>query len=140
MSAGPSQPSHRTIAAVLAAVQAEREAVESGDINRYLRTLAEDAIFMPPNSAAKAGAELREWLRSFLADVRVEWLSFVSSEVLLFGGAAYHAYTYSWRVCPRSGGEAKVTSGKGVHLLELQVDGTWRIGREIWNASPTSVK
>jgi ketosteroid isomerase-like protein len=139
MSSGASQPGHAVVAAVLGAVHAEREAVASGDIDQYLGVLTDDAIFMPPNSVAKAGAELREWLRAFLADVQVEWLSFVSTEVLVFGTAAYHAFTYTWRVCPRSGGEAKLASGKGVHLLELQVGG-WRIRREIWNASPTSVR
>jgi len=91
---------------------------------------------MPPNSDPKQGAELRDWLRAFVGGFRVEWLSFVSTEVVEAGETAYHSFAYTWRVHPRSGGEPTTASGKGVHLLRRQADGTWRIAREIWNSSP----
>ncbi len=132
------EPAPVVTAAIRAAVQAEREAVAAGDIGRCLGVLTEDAAFMPPNSTEQTGGELHAWLSSFLKGARVEWLSFASTEVQLLGSAAYHSFTYSWRVSPRAGGgEAKVTTGKGVHLLQLQVDGTWKISREIWNSTPS---
>jgi ketosteroid isomerase-like protein len=125
-------------AAVLAVIGAERAAMESGDGDRHVALLADDAFFMPPNSHAKQGAELRAWLRDFLEGFRVEWLSYVSLEVLSTGDMAYHAYTYTWRVGPRGGAEAATSSGKGVHLLRRQPDGRWTIAREIWNSSPAA--
>jgi len=121
---------------VLEAVGIERTAIESGDLEPYLGVLTDDAVFMPPNSHPKEGEELREWLRAFVEGFRVEWLSFVSTEVLESAEAAYHAYAYTWRVHPRAGGEPTTASGKGVHLLRRGSDGTWGIAREIWNASP----
>jgi ketosteroid isomerase-like protein len=133
MESGKSQVS---IDSVLEAIGLERRAVESGDAKLYFSVLTDDAIFLPPNSHAKQGAELRAWLRAFLDGFRVEWLSFVSTEVLLAGETAYHAYTYSWRTSPRVGSDPTVATGKGVHLLYCQPDGSWKIAREIWNASP----
>jgi ketosteroid isomerase-like protein len=60
----------------------------------------------------------------------------VSTEVLVTGETAYHSYTYTWCVWPRAGGEEIVATGKGVHLLSSQPGGSWKIAREIWNASP----
>ncbi len=123
---------------VLEAVATERGAIESGEMDPYLGVLTDDAVFMPPNSHPKEGRELREWLRAFVEGFSVEWLSFVSTEVLESGEAAYHSFAYTWRVQPRAGGEPTTASGKGVHLLRRGSDGTWRIAREIWNSSPGS--
>ena len=123
---------------VLAAIGIERDAMATGDIDRYLAVLTDDAIFLPPNSPSKTGAELRSWLRGFLEGFRVEWLSFVSTETLIAGEMAFHSYTYTWRVCARAGGEPTIAAGKGVHLLRRQPDGSWRIAREIWNGNPAS--
>ncbi|NIO29727.1 MAG: DUF4440 domain-containing protein [Candidatus Latescibacteria bacterium] len=124
--------------AVLSVIAQEREAVESGDSDMYLAVLTDDAIFMPPNTLPKTGAELRTWLKGFVGAFRVEWLSYVSSEVVQSADLAYHAFTYAWRVTPRAGGEPTVSAGKGIHLLQLQGDGSWKIAREIWNANPAS--
>ncbi len=122
--------------AALAVVEAERHAVEAGEIGPYLEVLTADAIFMPPSAASKTGAELRTWLAEFLAGFRIEWLSFVTTEIQVAENLGYHAFTYTWRATPRSGGEGRLSSGKGVHLLRCEEDGSWRIAREIWNASP----
>lgn len=123
---------------VLAAIREERDALQTGDIDQYLAVLTDDAIFMPPNSLSKTGAELRSWLRGFLGAFRVEWLCFTSTETLLADEIAFHSYTYTWRVCARAGGEPTVASGKGVHLLRRQPDGSWKIAREMWNSNPAS--
>jgi len=123
--------------AVLEPVERERAAIAAGDMAEYLRVLTDDAEFMPPNNVAKAGTELRTWLSEFVRDFRVEWLAFSSVETVGVGDLAYHAFTYTWRVTPRVGGEGKVSSGKGLHILRRQADGSWRIAREIWNGVPS---
>ncbi len=118
-------------------VARERAAIAAGDSGAYFAALTEDAVFMPPNSPARAGEELRDWLGTFVRDFRVEWLSFVSTELEAAGDLAYHTFAYTWRVTPRSGGEGKVSSGKGLHILRRQADGCWKISREIWNGVPS---
>jgi ketosteroid isomerase-like protein len=121
---------------ILAPIVAERLGIAEGDAGRYFAALADDALFLPPNTTAKTGAELRNWLGEFMKGFRIEWLSFVSSEVQVFGEVAYHIFSYTWRVTPVAGGEGKVTSGKGLHILRRQSDGEWKISREIWNSTP----
>jgi ketosteroid isomerase-like protein len=121
---------------ILAPIAEERSAIATGDAGRYFAALADNALFLPPNTSAKTGAELRAWLGAFVHDFRAEWLSFVSSEVQVFGEAAYHVYSYRWRVTPVGGGNVTVASGKGLHILRRQPDGQWKIAREIWNSTP----
>jgi ketosteroid isomerase-like protein len=122
---------------VLAPVEAEKAAIAAGNPADYLAVLTDDATFMPPNSLLKSGAELRAWLSAFVRDFEVEWLSFVTTELEVVENLAYHTYTYTWRLTPRAGGEGKVSSGKGLHILRRQPDGFWRIAREIWNDVPS---
>lgn len=123
--------------AVVAAVEQERAAISGGDVEAYCAVLTVDAVFMPPNSSVRSGEDLRNWLGSFVRDFAVEWLSFASTEVEVVDDLAYHAFVYTWRVTPRAGGEGKVSSGKGLHVLRRQADGQWRISREIWNSVPS---
>jgi ketosteroid isomerase-like protein len=125
---------------ILAAIEREKAAVASGNWPDYQVVLCDDAVFMPPMSPSKSGEELKRWLASFLRDVRVEWLEFKTIELEASGGLAYHAYLYTWRTTPRAGGEAKVSRGKGLHILRRQADGGWRIAREIWNDLPDPVR
>jgi ketosteroid isomerase-like protein len=122
---------------VLVPIEREKSAVAAGDPAAYFAVLTEDAIFMPPQSLAKSGEELRNWLAAFLRDFHIEWLSFISTELEVVENLAWHTFTYTWRATPRSGGEGKMASGKGLHILRRQVDGSWKIAREIWNDVPS---
>ena len=121
---------------ILVPVVEERAAIATGDTGRYFAALADDAIFLPPNTTAKSGAELRDWLSQFVKNFRVEWLDFDSREVQAFGETAYHIYSYRWRVTPIAGGEGTISSGKGLHILRREPDGSWKIARGIWNSTP----
>lgn len=123
-------------AKVLVPVEKEKMAPVTGDAELYFAALADDAVFLPPNTTTKTGAELRSWLKEFIDGFRVEWLRFESSELQIFGEMAYHIYAYRWRVTPIAGGEPTVASGKGLHILRLQPDASWKIARELWNSTP----
>jgi ketosteroid isomerase-like protein len=127
---------HADLEAVLDPVEREKAAIAGGRPAEYLAILTEDARFMPPKALAKAGSELRAWLAAFVQDFRVEWLTFRTTEVVAVEDLAYHAFTYTWRITPRAGGESNVSSGKGLHILRRQADGSWKIAREIWNDVP----
>lgn len=114
----------------------ETTAIAHGDSKAYSAVLTDDAVFMPPNIPAKTGPALRQWLDDFLRSVSVRWLNFVHGETAAVGDLAFHAFTCSWRVTPKTGGEAKVLHFKGLHVLRRGADGVWRIHREIWNTNP----
>lgn len=131
-----SRRTEQSTMAIAALVDREVQAVARGDIETYETLLSDDAEFMPPNGPARRGAELRTWLRQFLEEFAVEWLSFEHLEIVAEGDLGYHVYTYDWRVTPRADGVAILGRGKGIHILRRDRTGTWKIVREIWNATP----
>ncbi len=120
----------------MAIVEQEVAASGAGDVNSYLQILGEDAVYLPPNLEAKQGEELREWLGDFVRRFRVEWLEFVHGQTVAVGDLAYHDYTYRWRVTPKANGQAILSQGKGLYILRKLPDGSWKVSRNIWNASP----
>jgi ketosteroid isomerase-like protein len=121
---------------VVAVTDEEVAAIEAGDFKRYFAILADDALFLPPNSLAKQGAELRAWLRDFVERFRVEYLKFTHEETVVEGSLAYHRFVYGWKVTPKAGDETITGHGQGLHILRRHPGGSWKITREIWNAIP----
>lgn len=122
--------------AVITVIEREVAAAAKGDFEQYNAILADDALFMPPNSRPRSGADLRRWLGEFLEGFAVEWVSFRHLEVVVDGHHAYHGYEYEWQVTPRLGGEVITGRGNGLHVLRREAEGSWKIIREIWNSSP----
>lgn len=121
---------------IIAVTDEEAAAIEAGDAQRYLALLADDALFMPPDSLAKQGEELREWLRGFVERFHVQYLRLTHDETFVERSFAYHRFIYGWTVTPRAGCVSLIGHGKGLHILRRQPDGAWKIAREIWNAIP----
>ena len=124
-------------AAITALVDQEVRALSDGDMHAYEEALAPEAVLMPPNGHARGGAELRQWLREFITNFVIEWLTFTHGDTMVDGALGYHTYAYSWRVTPRAGGEPTVAHGKGLHVLKRDDAGAWKIVRETWNANPS---
>lgn len=121
---------------VFAVTEAEAAAIQSGDINKYLSLLTENAVLLPQNVPTKTGPELRQWLQEFLERVSIEFLQFAHGETVIRDDLACHEYTCSWRATPKSGGQPAVFSFKGLHVLRRQPNGDWKISRNIWNTNP----
>jgi ketosteroid isomerase-like protein len=121
---------------VIALSEREAAVMQTGDMNQYLTILSKEAVFMPPNTSAKRGEQLRQWLREFVNSNLVEWPRFEHGETMVAGDLAFHEYVYTMKVTPKSGGAPAVGHGKGLHVLRREADGEWRILRNIWNASP----
>ena len=121
---------------ILAVTDAEVNAIESGDIDRYSSLLTEDAVFLPQNALARSGEELRRWLGEFLKRTAIKYASFDHGETIIRDDLACHFYTCSWTAAPRSGGQPARMAFKGLHILRRQPDGSWKISRSIWNTDP----
>ena len=119
------------------AIDAEVAAIADDDIESYLALLTEDALFLPPGLPSIGGEELHAWLHEFLEQWRVEWLAFKHNETEAVGDLAFHRFSYSRRLEPKSGGQLQVSHGKGLHILRRSGDGNWTIARETWNDRPT---
>jgi ketosteroid isomerase-like protein len=123
---------------ILKVLEQEAAAISNGDFEVYRAVLEEDAVFLPPNTEIKKGADLQRWLQDFLETVSVQWLNMTHVELVVAADHACHVFTCSWRATPRAGGEARVMHFKGMHILRRSRKGAWKIAREIWNTSPPS--
>lgn len=122
---------------VLAVAKQEPEVMSVGDIDAWLSILADDAVYMPPNSESREGENLRGWLGDFLRSSSIEWLEYVDGHTGVSGDLAFHDYFYEWRVTPKKGGDTIAGRGKGIQILWRQPDGSWKIVRNIWNSNPS---
>ena len=115
-------------------------------VERFFDILTDDAVLMPPGITPKKGTELRGWLRDFVEHFSVEWMKWVSLEVVVAGDMAFHSYAYSWRVTRKAGkppasahsGAPTIAHGKGLHIFRREPGGPWKLAREMWNSSPSS--
>jgi ketosteroid isomerase-like protein len=124
------------LSAILAVTDQEARAISTGDLALYRAILSDDAVFLPPNTSAKSGDELRRWLGDFLDQVAVEYRESADGKTLVSGDLAYHEYTCAWTTTPRAGGPSALMYFKGLHVLERAPAGSWKIARNIWNTSP----
>jgi ketosteroid isomerase-like protein len=58
---------------ILAVTDQEARAISTGDLALYRAILSDDAVFLPPNTSARSGEELRRWLGGFLDQVAIEY-------------------------------------------------------------------
>lgn len=122
-----------------AVAEAENAAIAAGDAERYYALLAQDCVMMPPATTPLSGPALRNWLKQFLASVRVESLRFEHGQTVVTGDWAWHEYACDWRVTSRKDGAVTTPRFKGLHILRRASDGAWKIVRNIWNLNPAPV-
>lgn len=108
-------------------------AMNEGDIPLFFTVISDDAVFFPPNEPPKSGNELRRWLSDFLSQYTVHFGRYVDEEIVQAGDFVINHYSYMWTVTPKAGGESMIGQGHGIRILKLQVDGSWKIFREIWS-------
>jgi ketosteroid isomerase-like protein len=123
--------------AVQAVADEEFRAMASGDVAAFLRLLAADVVFLPPNEAPKSGSAVAPWIEEFLRGYTVEFQLHHHDDVFLAGSWALLRTSFRWRVAPRAAGDALVRLGSTVRLFR-QDAGVWKLAREIWATYPTS--
>ncbi len=124
------------VAQVVAVAKRESAVMAAGDVQGWLDLLSANAIYLPPNSPPKGGSDLRAWLAEFLRTSVVEWLEYHDGATEVSGNLAVHDYSYVWRVTPRATGQPAVGRGKGLQALQKDPGGSWKLLRNVWNATP----
>jgi ketosteroid isomerase-like protein len=118
-------------------IKMELATVEEGDADGFFSILTEDAIFLPPDDTVKQGDQLRRWMREFLEAYTIKTISYREEELVISADFAFERYSLLWSVTPRAGGESNLANLKGIHVLQRDSDGQWKIAHEIWNANPS---
>ncbi len=93
-----------------------------------------DAMLMPPNQTAVSGKqEIQSWFQTTFDQFTSE-ITLASEELEVVGDWAFDRGFYLIALTPKAGGEATEDRGKYITILRKQVDGSWKLARDIWNS------
>lgn len=121
-----------TDSAVHHAHEAYLTSINSNDVARFLTTVTDDIVFLPPNSEPIAGKEaVGAWVAGYFEAIQTVWTK-TTVELVVADGLAYEWYRYHVVDTPRDGGEPATDTGNGVNIYRIDADGTWRVWRDIW--------
>ena len=123
------------IAAVEAVISTEMSALLAGDAAANVDLFAHNAVLLPPNEPAFAAAEADAWFAEFLEAFDVTAGEYVSHDISIHGDIAIDVYHGELTMTSAESGETVAQSMKGIHVLERQADGSWKISHDIWNSN-----
>ncbi len=122
-------------AAIEAVREAEEAAANAGNVDGFMALIAEDAMYLQPNGPPLIGADaVREWLEEFMEATTVEFNRYDTEEVIVSGDLAVERFSGEWTLMPKAGGDPVTEGIKGVHVMERQADGSWKILYDVWNS------
>mgnify|MGYP000660478633 CR=1 FL=1 len=132
----PALATDEDVKAMRTAAQARLEALQAGDIERYLSVYQDDAVIVPPHSPeiiGKAGARSR--LTEAFKEISIEAASDSREYEILGPEWIAERGRYSWTVTPKEKGQPFDDSGNFMLLWHKGKDGSWRIAWEMWTSS-----
>ncbi len=122
----------QAIAAIKRLYEDWRTPWETGDAAGVANFCTDDTIQMPAEEPDIVGRDaFRSSLESVFAQFAVHGNSSEVLEVEISGDLAFARGKYAITLTPKAGGEPARYSGKFVHLLKRQPDGSWKIYRAI---------
>jgi uncharacterized protein (TIGR02246 family) len=94
----------------------------------------DDAIWMPPNEPALVGKEaIHTWAQGLFEQFTVEE-TVTTEEIRVAGDWAFLRGTYTFTMTPKAEGEMQEETGKCIHIVQRQPDGSWKYTRLMWNS------
>jgi len=131
-----------------AAAQSPREEIEAalvtfadafnkGDAAAVAAHYTQDAAVLPPDAARVDGRPAIQAFWKGAIDAGLADLTLKASEVEGSGDWAFEVGEVSFSA-PNSAGERSTATGKYIVVWKRDVDGIWRLYRDIWNANPAA--
>jgi len=94
----------------------------------------EGQVLYPNGPAVEGEAEILAYFQGFFGEFSQAEFQLTSTEVQVAGPWAFDRGTYRWKGVPRDGGAAFVDHGKYLVVLRQQVDGSWKVYRDMDNS------
>jgi len=121
------------VEAIDALAEREMAAFTEGNTAELEAIFAADAIIMPPGEPALSGLpDAVSWTEALHEEIDLEG-GYASTDVTVSGDLAVQRYTGQLTMTPKAGGDAMTEAVKGIHVLERQADGSWKITQDVWN-------
>jgi ketosteroid isomerase-like protein len=97
--------------------------------------LEESVEFMPPNEPRIVGNQVHDFFMGYARQFSLN-ITFSNEEFFSGGDWAFHRYTYNLIATPKSGGEPFTELGNGIHIFHRQVNGSWKLAKDVWSVPP----
>jgi len=108
-------------------------AVVDGDSDRWITLWIDDGIQMPPGAPPNVGKEkIRIYIKNMMTSTPISEMVINSEEVRESGEWGFSRGNYWIIITPEEGEKVKI-SGKFLTVFEKQIDGSWKIARDIFN-------
>ena len=110
--------------------------MKANDAEALGRLVTEDAVLMPPNEPAVVGrAAVIDWFAGVVKQARTTGIGVPQREVIVAGDWAIERGSFLWKVAPAAGGAPIEDQGNFLAIHQRQIDGTWKVTRNIWNST-----
>ena len=119
------------IAAIESLTNQVMNAWNEGDLDAFMATVAEDAVYMPPGEPVLIGKEaIRNWydFGKETYDVTIS-----SDEIEICGDWAIQRETWKGSWIQKDSGETTQFESKDINIYRRQPDGSWKKSHSIWN-------
>jgi uncharacterized protein (TIGR02246 family) len=106
----------------------------AGDAAAIAALLTDDAVLMPPNEPTVIGKEAAQSGAQTVFDHFTVKLTAELVEVEVAGDWAFGRGTFTYTATPKAGGEPIEGSDRFLTIYRRQLDGSWKIHRDIYNS------
>ena len=107
------------------------KAFNEGDIEAYMDTIAENAVFMPPNEPALIGKDaIRNW---YDFDTLNFDMTITVDEIEVQGDWAFQRSHWKGDWIEHDTREKTKIESKTINIFRRQPDGSWKNSHSIWN-------
>ena len=109
--------------------------INSGDLTKWLGTLTDDIVFLPPDQPLVSGKNaVCAWVKETFFDPFRMKLDVSFDEIEVLGDTA-HAYgRFTLFLSPTGGGSDIEMVGKFINIYRRESDGAWRYTRAMFNS------
>ena len=96
---------------------------------------------MPPGEPVIQGLPAAVTWSQALHEAFILVGTYTSTDVTVSGDLAVQRFTGLLTMTPKDGGEPMAETVRGIHVLQRQADGSWKITQDVWNthAAPGAV-
>ena len=114
---------------------ARNAALEAGDIDAYLASYMEDAVWIPPHSQEVIGHKMaRMRAGEVLEQVSIQQAIDTREQVVMAPDWVLDRGRYNIKITPVGDGEVRYDSGPFLTVWRKDADGKWKVAFDMWGS------
>ena len=120
---------------------ARNAALEAGDIDAYLASYMEDAVWIPPHSQEVIGHKMARMRAGEVLDqVSIQQAIDIREQVVMAPDWVLDRGRYNIKITPAEGGDPRYDSGPFLTVWRKDADGKWKVAFDMWGSKAPLVE